>query len=92
MENIKKGNADLLSSKRVVIKGKKNNDKFYDKIKFIIFFLSCYLVGDGRKGCPEHAPFNAIHVGAAAPVLPQDVCLHSFFRIIFFIDFLISYS
>ncbi|XP_027200103.1 protein-L-isoaspartate (D-aspartate) O-methyltransferase isoform X2 [Dermatophagoides pteronyssinus] len=50
LENIKKANADLLSSKRVVIK-----------------------VGDGRKGCPEHAPFNAIHVGAAAPVLPQDL-------------------
>lgn len=53
------------------------------KLNLFYFFLSCYLVGDGRKGCPEHAPFNAIHVGAAAPVLPQDVCLHSFFRIIF---------
>ncbi|OTF80166.1 protein-L-isoaspartate(D-aspartate) O-methyltransferase-like, partial [Euroglyphus maynei] len=50
LENIKKGNADLLSSKRVIIK-----------------------VGDGRKGSAEHAPFNAIHVGAAAPVLPQDL-------------------
>ncbi|KAH9400692.1 Protein-L-isoaspartate(D-aspartate) O-methyltransferase [Tyrophagus putrescentiae] len=28
-------------------------------------------VGDGRKGCPEHAPYNAIHVGAAAPTLPN---------------------
>ncbi|KAH7646083.1 protein-l-isoaspartate o-methyltransferase-like protein [Dermatophagoides farinae] len=50
LENIKKENADLLSSKRVIIK-----------------------VGDGRKGSPEHAPFNAIHVGAAAPILPQDL-------------------
>ncbi|WWC90062.1 protein-L-isoaspartate O-methyltransferase [Kwoniella dendrophila CBS 6074] len=29
------------------------------------------LCGDGRKGSPEHAPFSIIHVGAAAPVIPQ---------------------
>lgn len=29
------------------------------------------IVGDGRLGYPEEAPFNAIHVGAAAPTLPQ---------------------
>ncbi|XP_075158747.1 protein-L-isoaspartate (D-aspartate) O-methyltransferase [Haematobia irritans] len=28
------------------------------------------LEGDGRKGSPENAPFNAIHVGAAAPETP----------------------
>ncbi|XP_002969866.2 protein-L-isoaspartate O-methyltransferase [Selaginella moellendorffii] len=28
-------------------------------------------VGDGRLGWPEHAPYNAIHVGAAAPQVPQ---------------------
>uniref|UniRef100_A0A3B4AII5 Protein-L-isoaspartate(D-aspartate) O-methyltransferase n=1 Tax=Periophthalmus magnuspinnatus TaxID=409849 RepID=A0A3B4AII5_9GOBI len=28
-------------------------------------------VGDGRMGCPEEAPFDAIHVGAAAPNVPQ---------------------
>ncbi|KAJ8922640.1 hypothetical protein NQ315_007672 [Exocentrus adspersus] len=27
--------------------------------------------GDGRKGYPELGPYDAIHVGAAAPVLPQ---------------------
>jgi len=27
--------------------------------------------GDGRKGCPEHGPYNAIHVGAASPELPN---------------------
>lgn len=26
--------------------------------------------GDGRKGSPDNAPFNAIHVGAAAPETP----------------------
>ncbi|KAI8127977.1 Protein-L-isoaspartate(D-aspartate) O-methyltransferase [Lucilia cuprina] len=26
--------------------------------------------GDGRKGFPDHAPYNAIHVGAAAPETP----------------------
>ncbi|KAJ9579029.1 hypothetical protein L9F63_024864 [Diploptera punctata] len=29
------------------------------------------IVGDGRKGYPSDAPYNAIHVGAASPVLPQ---------------------
>uniref|UniRef100_A0A7N2MMZ7 protein-L-isoaspartate(D-aspartate) O-methyltransferase n=1 Tax=Quercus lobata TaxID=97700 RepID=A0A7N2MMZ7_QUELO len=28
-------------------------------------------VGDGRQGWPEHAPYDAIHVGAAAPEIPQ---------------------
>ncbi|XP_023299027.2 protein-L-isoaspartate(D-aspartate) O-methyltransferase [Lucilia cuprina] len=27
--------------------------------------------GDGRKGFPDHAPYNAIHVGAAAPETPN---------------------
>lgn len=48
IENLNKGNSDLLKSKRVIIK-----------------------VGDGRLGDPEYAPYNAIHVGAAAPTLPQ---------------------
>ncbi|CAN0900878.1 Protein-L-isoaspartate O-methyltransferase 1 [Linum grandiflorum] len=26
---------------------------------------------DGRQGWPEFAPYNAIHVGAAAPEIPQ---------------------
>ncbi|KAI0064297.1 protein-L-isoaspartate O-methyltransferase [Artomyces pyxidatus] len=30
--------------------------------------------GDGRKGYPEHAPYDAIHVGAAAPKIPQELC------------------
>ena len=29
--------------------------------------------GDGRKGFPDDAPFDAIHVGAAAPTMPQDL-------------------
>lgn len=29
------------------------------------------IVGDGREGYPQEAPFDAIHVGAAAPQLPQ---------------------
>ncbi|CAH1404387.1 unnamed protein product [Nezara viridula] len=30
------------------------------------------IVGDGRLGSPEDAPFDAIHVGAASPDLPKD--------------------
>ena len=33
------------------------------------------LVGDGRQGYAQDGPYNAIHVGAAAPVLPQPVSL-----------------
>lgn len=29
--------------------------------------------GDGRLGHPAHAPYDAIHVGAAAPVLPEQL-------------------
>ncbi|UYV82740.1 PCMT1 [Cordylochernes scorpioides] len=29
------------------------------------------VVGDGRKGYPEHAPYDAIHVGAAAAEIPD---------------------
>lgn len=29
------------------------------------------MVIDGRLGWPEHAPYDAIHVGAAAAELPQ---------------------
>lgn len=31
------------------------------------------VVGDGRKGYESEAPFDVIHVGAAAPKLPQDL-------------------
>ncbi|XP_071963222.1 protein-L-isoaspartate(D-aspartate) O-methyltransferase-like isoform X2 [Antedon mediterranea] len=34
-----------------------------DRIKLVI--------GDGRLGDPEHAPYDAIHVGAAAPTIPE---------------------
>ena len=30
-------------------------------------------VGDGREGFAPDAPYNAIHVGAAAPQLPEAV-------------------
>ena len=29
-----------------------------------------FIVGDGRLGLPDQAPFDVIHVGAAAPELP----------------------
>ena len=31
------------------------------------------VVGDGRLGYPQDGPYHAIHVGAAAPELPQSV-------------------
>ena len=35
------------------------------------------VVGDGRLGYPAHGPYNAIHVGAAAPEIPQAVGANS---------------
>jgi protein-L-isoaspartate(D-aspartate) O-methyltransferase len=29
--------------------------------------------GDGRLGCPDHEPYDVIHVGAAAPEIPQEL-------------------
>lgn len=37
------------------------------------------LVGDGRNGYAPESPYNAIHVGAAAPTLPQAVINVSIF-------------
>ena len=31
---------------------------------------------DGRMGYPSNAPYDAIHVGAAAPSIPSAVCYH----------------
>ena len=44
----------------------------------LLYKLNCLLkcsfaVGDGRKGYPPEAPYDAIHVGAAAPELPEAV-------------------
>ena len=33
------------------------------------------VVGDGRQGHAQNGPYHAIHVGAAAPSLPQAVSL-----------------
>lgn len=33
-------------------------------------------MGDGRLGYAEEAPYDAIHVGAAAPIVPQAVSLY----------------
>jgi len=32
-----------------------------------------FKVGDGRKGYPAEAPFDAIHVGAASPEIPKEL-------------------
>jgi len=48
IENVTRGNRDLLYSMRVKL-----------------------IVGDGRRGCTDEAPFDAIHVGAASDVIPS---------------------
>jgi hypothetical protein len=46
---------------------------FYVSINTYDINCNMVLVGDGRLGYPSEAPYNAIHVGAAAPTLPQAV-------------------
>ncbi len=41
---------------------------------FVICLFFSLAVGDGRLGYPDEAPYDAIHVGAAAPTLPKAVC------------------
>lgn len=43
------------------------------------------LVGDGRQGYAELGPYDAIHVGAAAPTLPQALVDQLKVSFIFFI-------
>lgn len=43
-------------------------------------------VGDGRLGFPEGAPYDAIHVGAAAAAVPKSVGRLVFWLIFIFID------
>ena len=39
--------------------------------------ISILTAGDGRLGYPDDAPYDAIHVGAAAAVIPQPVSCNS---------------
>lgn len=43
---------------------------------YIFQFFCLHAVGDGREGYPDMAPYDAIHVGAAAPHIPQAVSLY----------------
>lgn len=38
---------------------------------FSFLFGNLFIWADGRLGWPEFAPYDAIHVGAAAPEIPQ---------------------
>ncbi|XP_070497420.1 protein-L-isoaspartate(D-aspartate) O-methyltransferase [Chironomus tepperi] len=42
-----------------------------DDPKFLLEGKIKIIQGDGRLGCPDHAPYDAIHVGAAAPEVPD---------------------
>lgn len=68
ISNIKKDKPWLLESKRIKLLG---NTFLY--MACYTYLISYYLVGDGRLGHPQEGPFDAIHVGAAAPTLPYEV-------------------
>lgn len=46
-----------------------------------------FSVGDGRLGFPADAPYKAIHVGAAAPTMPQAVSMISQISCLIFVNF-----
>ena len=42
------------------------------------------VTGDGRLGYEPEAPYDAIHVGAAAPTLPQHVSCNSMYKYVIY--------
>ena len=40
-------------------------------------FVAHYVVGDGRQGWQDKAPYDAIHVGAATASVPEAVRTHT---------------
>ena len=44
--------------------------------------------GDGRKGYPSEGPYDAIHVGAASPILPEPVSFKQYFSYIVAVSFI----
>jgi protein-L-isoaspartate(D-aspartate) O-methyltransferase len=69
-KNVKSDRPDLIRNGRV---------KLIRKLHFvdvsIINLILKPVVGDGRLGHEEEAPYNAIHVGAAAVEVPQAVSI-----------------
>ena len=42
--------------------------------------MNLKIAGDGRKGCPDEGPYDAIHVGAGATEIPKAVWLKTFIK------------
>ncbi|XP_036831591.1 protein-L-isoaspartate(D-aspartate) O-methyltransferase isoform X2 [Oncorhynchus mykiss] len=59
--NVKKDDPGLITSGRIKLIA----------CEWQLLPICCLTVGDGRMGHPEEAPYDAIHVGAAAPNVPQ---------------------
>ena len=60
---------------------KKGNPELMKRIEIVC--------GDGRLGYPKYAPYNAIHVGAAAPELPEAVSYPKIFFLFFIFLFIV---
>lgn len=76
IRNVRTDKPELLNSGRVKLVGKSCVKS--SKKKTTLHF-KCFLfiqVGDGRKGYPQEGPYDAIHVGAAAPTLPHEVLFY----------------
>lgn len=79
-ENIQRDNPELLRDGCIELVGNcvlNNLQILYLSSFFFSMREHNVSVGDGRLGYPEKAPYDAIHVGAAAKEMPQAVREHS---------------
>jgi protein-L-isoaspartate(D-aspartate) O-methyltransferase len=67
IKNVKEWNTDMLESGNIKLIS--NFSFSFLSLKMNIFLY--IKAGDGRLGYPEDGPYDAIHVGAAAPHIPE---------------------
>ena len=78
-ENIRKNHGSLIDSGNIKLVGTFTHSPIQHALQTVLFYQLCFQhmslfsVGDGREGYAADGPFDAIHVGAAAPTLPQAV-------------------
>jgi len=67
---------ELVEAGNVVSVGKRGDSCCMEERRLTVVTMpipQVFVVGDGRKGLPEHAPFDCIHVGAASPHEPREL-------------------
>lgn len=73
IENVRSDDPLLLENNKIIFIGKLCEISFLNYLHICL----CRVEGDGRLGYPEKAPYDAIHVGAAAPKVPEEVIFYA---------------